>query len=546
MLVPCACSAAGPPSMLLPGCMEGGFLRQYVSTSESDACPIGSIWVPRTGRGNLWQYLGPRNGVPFRPHSQSQLDMLSRVAIPWPGRGPSVYTGCCGRRYGKTTSLEVLCWHGFTAPEDIFGPPVVRLTADTFEHGQKVWDRFVWHAENTPLKSLIKSHDRSRKLITGLRGETIQLLSADNPAALAGDGVTLWAIDESQYLTFPAFENLFPSTAERDGVIVMYGVAEGDGPFREQCYRGMNAGDYPENCHFELPTSANPFVPRRRIDLARRVYTPERFSQLYLGKWADSTGRIFRGVEQCVGGPSPVMHPKGWAYCYPRSVGMQYYGGLDLAKFSDWCVYTIFDKHGRMVAWDRFNRTSWELLKFRVRLLSREYGNPTTYVDSTGVGDPIYEDLLRMGMNCEGYSISGNELKKKLIDGLAVRIGSKEIEYPRNRIMMEELTRYEAVKSRTPGSNVIQYQAPAGFHDDFVVSIALAMYGMPRQIPVVYKEMLMAAGPDDEELRQIALDGYVFGSDGGVPGSESEYIPEGYSMTGENVLRRPMSEADYL
>jgi len=480
--------------------------------------------------------------VPFTPF-RAQFGLLDMVKIPWPGPGyPTVFTGCCGRRFGKTTCAEILCWHAFTAPEDMFGPPVVRITADTFEHGEKIWDRFIWHAENTPLKALIKDHNRSRRLITGHRGETIQLLSADNPSALAGDGVTTWVVDEAQYLSYPAYENLFPSTAERNGIIVMFGVAEGDGPFRELCYKGAQTDYYPEYANVDLPTSANPYVPRWRIDLARRVYTPDRFKQLYLGQWADATGKIFRNVEGCVDHSLSIRaHPKGWAEAVRYSPGMEYYGGLDLAIHSDWCVYTLLDRYGRLVAWDRFNRTSWELLKYRVQELSRAYGNPVTYVDSTGSGDPIYEDLLRMGMAVIGYQISGNLRKHQLIDGLAVRIGAGEVSYPEVRLLIEELSRFEAVKSRTPGSTVIQYQAPAGFHDDFVVSLALAVYGMPRVLSPVDTEALARLEPGDTELREMLEDGYVFAPGQlALPGSESEYFDSTASYA------RPRSEADYL
>jgi len=257
--------------------------------------------------GYLWRFLGPTKDRPFVPIAP-QADCLEKVRIPWPGNGyPTIFGVNWGRRTGKTTCAEILAWHAFVAPDDMFGPPTVRITADTFEHGQKIWDRFVWHAENTELKALIKNYYRGRMLIEGVHGATIQLLSADNPQSLAGDGVTTWLIDEAQYLSYPAFENLLPSTAERDGVIVMFGVAENAGPFREVCYKGDNPRDYPEYLRLHYPTSSNPFVPRRRIEMAQKILSPAKFKQLYMAEWDTETGKILKNVRGCI---VPGLRPR--------------------------------------------------------------------------------------------------------------------------------------------------------------------------------------------------------------------------------------------
>lgn len=493
------------------------------------------------GPGNLWKYLGSSPSRPFRPFP-AQYEMLSEVVIPWPGLlpggrpSPTIFGCTCGRRFGKTTGAEVLCWHAFTAPDDFFGPPTVRITADTFEHGQKIWDRFVWHAENTPLGALVKSHDRSRHLITGLRGETIQLLSADNPSALAGDGVTAWIVDEAQELSYPAFENLFPSTAERDGIIAMFGVAEHDGPFREVCYKGEHPEDNPEFRRMRYPTSANPYVPRWRIDFAKRMYTPERFKQLYLAEWTDDEGRVLRNTRGCVKNYPVRVAPGGWAEVFPPQPGHQYFGGLDLALHSDWCIYVISDRNGRVVAWDRFHHGSWETLKLRCWAISQHYFNPPTWVDSTGSGDPIYEDLLGRGLNVVSYQIGSNARKRQLVDGLAVRLSTGDLEYPPNPQMLAELERFSAHRSKTVGSNVVQYAAPPGMNDDWVIALALLCQGLPhRQTPV---DVSMLNDPiamaDDEELRQMVADGYLFG-------------PDQQTVNPDDAPRaRQLSEADYI
>src|SRR5262249_9049217 len=124
---------------------------------------------------------------------------------------------------------------------------------------------------------------------------------------------------------------------------------------------------------------------------------------------------------------------------------------------------------------------SWELQKARLHDLSRRYGHPLTIVDATGVGDPIYDDLYRMGMNVEAYKISGNIAKRQLVDELAVRLGAGQLSFPYIRILDVELERYEAPRANE-NSSIIRYSAPSGMSDDFVISCALACQVIPRPL----------------------------------------------------------------
>lgn len=403
--------------------------------------------------------------------------MLEQIKIPWPGHGPRVYCVRCGRRFSKTTIGEKLLWAGVTAPDDIFGPPTVRLTADTEEHAQKIWRLFVYHAENTPLKALVKDHSKEFNRFEFLNGATLQLFSANNPKTLSGDGVSLWVIDEAQFFSQEAFDNMFPSATERNGVIVMLGVAEGDGPFRACSFMGESP-DFPEFADFHYPTSANPFVPKDAIAFAQRTLPPYRFRQLYLAEWVSEIGTIFPNPEACIAPAVIREHDLGFEYTELPRLGHTYYGGLDLARLSDWTVYSIANASNRVVAWDRFSRLDWDLQKDRIARLSAMYGHPLTAADATGVGDPIVTDLSRLGMNVQEVKIQSNTAKNLLIDSLAVRLAARKLSYPNIPILLRELKRFEAQKSQS--GRYIVYAAPAGENDDFVLSLALLNSVLPR------------------------------------------------------------------
>jgi hypothetical protein len=338
---------------------------------------------------------------------------------------------------------------------------------------------------------------------------TIQLISANNPAALAGDGVTLWLIDEAQYLSQAAWDNLFPSTAERNGVIVAFGVSEGEGPFRDICLRGDDK-NYPEYKRLAYPTAANPFVPKWRIDFAQRTLLPHKFKQLYLAQWEGELGKIFRNVEGCVNSKTVLQAPEGYYYTEAYRPGHQYYVGIDLGRLSDWSVITIWTRDGELIAWDRFNIIDWELQKARFKLVLQCYSrernidySPSVCIDSTGIGDPINDDLVNLGVRVqEAFSITSNARKRMLMDEFAIRVGSGDVSYPNIPVFLEELTHFEAKKSKKEGSNVVVYEAPSGKHDDFVLSAAFAARIIPRKAHHLPGDII--SDPDDPAfVRQV-------------------------------------------
>jgi hypothetical protein len=90
-------------------------------------------------------------------------------------------------------------------------------------------------------------------------------------------------------------------------------------------------------------------------------------------------------------------------------------------------------------------------------------------VDSTGIGDPVLEELQVDHGNFTGYMFSLVS-KQKLMEGLAVSIQSHEIGYPEGPIR-QELESFEYVV--TPSGRTT-YAAAQGHPDDCVCALALA------------------------------------------------------------------------
>jgi len=159
--------------------------------------------------------------------------------------------------------------------------------------------------------------------------------------------------------------------------------------------------------------------------------------------------------------------------------GKFYVMGADLAKHQDFTVLTVMEASTReVVAFDRFQDISWTEQKVRIQALASRYNNALVLLDSTGVGDPILDDLQVSFVSAEGYKFN-NESKKRLINFLAVAIEQRLITFPDIEVLVNELQIYEyAITSH----GAITYNAPSGKHDDCVISLALAVWACKTYI----------------------------------------------------------------
>jgi len=139
----------------------------------------------------------------------------------------------------------------------------------------------------------------------------------------------------------------------------------------------------------------------------------------------------------------------------------------------------------KVVARERFQEVSWTEQKSRILSLSHKYNDALTVVDSTGVGDPICEDLQMSNISLHyedgkpGVKFT-NVKKNQLIDNLAIAIEQRLITFPSEYPeLIQELSDFEY--QITDAGN-ITYSAPDGKHDDCVISLALAVWALRNNL----------------------------------------------------------------
>ncbi len=163
--------------------------------------------------------------------------------------------------------------------------------------------------------------------------------------------------------------------------------------------------------------------------------------------------------------------------------GESFHIGVDLAKYMDFTVITVLDRKGDLVYFDRFNKIDWNLQKERIRFISKKYPGKIV-LDSTGVGDPIYDELRKDGLNVEGYRFTSPS-KEQLINNLSMVIEQELVHLDDIPELINELEIFEY--QITPSRN-LKMSAPEGYHDDCVISLALAAwsYHAGNSLPAFY------------------------------------------------------------
>jgi phage FluMu gp28-like protein len=265
-------------------------------------------------------------------------------------------------------------------------------------------------------------------------------------------------------------ESIRPTLTDLAGDGWLLSTPKGRNAFWQMHMRGLDETEE-EWATWVMPTSANPYIDPVEIETARRGLPERVFAQEYLAQFLEDAGGVFRNVDNCVS-IGRIAHD-------PRRPDMQHFMGIDLARYEDWTVITVLDEAGRQVYLDRFNQVSWERQIERIVDIAGIY-QAQVWIDETGIGDPLTEQIRtrawerHIDVMIEGFKFSSTS-KEQLVNGLAIALEHNELDLLDAPIQKAELQAYQYELS--PGGH-LKMNAPEGMHDDIVIALGLAVWGM--------------------------------------------------------------------
>ena len=341
----------------------------------------------------------------------------------------------CGRRFGKSELSQILC-----ITEALKGGQVAYVTP-TYGLAQVFFERL---AKVLPFKNNI-----SKLKIYCPNEGSIEFFTGERLDNLRGRKFHLVIIDEAAFISDleDGWNNsIRPTLTDYEGRAVFLSTPRGKN-FFYSLFMKQGENDWQS---FKFSTYDNPHINPREIDEARIQLPEVVFNQEYLADPAENSANPFGNafIKRCIKPMSaqPIV-------CY----------GIDLAKSVDFTVIVGLDNAGNVAYFDRF-QLDWHNTKETIKRLPPA----PIIVDSTGVGDPILEDLLREGVNIEGLKFT-SQSKQQLMEGLASAIQQGRIGFPEG-VIVDELDVFEYQFT----ANGVRYSAPSGFHDDCVMALALA------------------------------------------------------------------------
>jgi len=382
------------------------------------------------------------------------------------GRQYRFRTVCCGRRWGKTLCLagELLDRGGGEQAGD-YGwiAPTYNVAERGIEAFRQIAEGFITVTGRAPTKVEF----------TGQHGPVrVWFLSADNPDNIRGYGFQGIVVDEAASIPPDVWHYVLrPTIGQTLGWAVLISTPKGRNWFFDMFTRGLDPKE-PDAKSFRFPSNSSPYFPAAEWDDARRTLPADVFKQEYEAEFLEDSAGVFHNIDRCL----------LTSDLCPLTSGDNVAIGADIAKHTDFTVLIAMDRRtGRCFDMERFNHLDWPIQKERILAFAQKHRG-RLILDATGAGDPIYDDLARAYPNIEPFKFTGHS-KVELIQRLIVAVEQGNVGWPAPsnvegpaewEVLSNEMKRFEYAISP---SGAITYGAPAGFHDDCVIALALANRG---------------------------------------------------------------------
>jgi phage FluMu gp28-like protein len=364
------------------------------------------------------------------------------------------------RKSHKTTlALNQLLMEAFRVPD------VYWYVAPFFSQAKKIaWEQPDMLPKYVP-PEFWKDRNNSELKLRLPNGSMLYVLGAENPEALRGPNPRGVVLDEFADMRPEIWSAVVQPVmmARKDGWCWFVGTPKGKNEFYRRFQYGKAAND-PDWFSSHLKASDSGLIPKDALEDAKRTTTAAFYGQEYEVEFIDDASQVFRRVKDNLYDPRLIQ----------PDYSHHFQLGVDLAKTQDWTVITPFDVNTfRVLPQDRFNQIDWSLQKARVTNAYYKHNRGKVVVDSTGIGDPICEDLERDIPSLERFRFTETS-RKQLLEFLSISLESDRIKLPNDDGLVEEL---ESFRFRLGERGRIRMEVTEGMTDDRVMSLALAVWG---------------------------------------------------------------------
>jgi hypothetical protein len=249
------------------------------------------------------------------------------------------------------------------------------------------------------------------------------------------------------------------------GEALLISTPRGQNWFYDVFVRGQDP-EQPDYASWHFPTSASPYIDDKEIIEAEHSLPAIVFEQEILAEFVSNAAAVFRVGDSALESIQPLVEKDDAGEIVRKTEHVVM--GIDLAKHRDFTVLTAADSQTRKPVYhERFNAVSWPIQRQKIRdaiaSLEDQGCEVTVCVDSTGIGDVIFDDL-----EAEGYDVIPIKFTPQWKQ-MAVTLLGADIERGGAFILPEQLhefRQYQYEISETTGR--FKFSAPENGHDDEV------------------------------------------------------------------------------
>jgi hypothetical protein len=316
-------------------------------------------------------------------------------------------------------------------------------------------------------KEIVKGEPNNTEMRVELKnGSVFQVIGADNIDNIVGTNPIGVVFSEYSLMKAQVWDFIRPILAENGGFAIFVFTP-----------RGMNEGwkilqiakENPQEWWHEILTvDDTKAIPESVLFQEKKEMPADLFDQEYYVKFIDGASSVFRRITENI-----LDDKEGLKY------NKRYQIGIDLAKYQDFTVISVVDLHTfHTVKQLKLNHIDWSDQKEIIVKEIKYWNKARTFIDSTGVGDPIVEDLKRLCPSVEAFHFNETS-RTQLLNNLQVLLEQDKIKIPNDAELVDELKsmQYELVGQK------VKMKVPEGLHDDRIISLGLACWGLSEKIP---------------------------------------------------------------
>ena len=366
------------------------------------------------------------------------------------------HTMVTGRQSGKsTTLLGLVLYYSINKPKS-----TCLWVSPVYSQINKVLTQIV---DTLQPSGIIVSANKANYEIKLINGSIIYFRSAERADTIRGLSIDYLFVDESQDLKTSDWQkSILPTITARGKKVVLGGTPKKKGFFYDYYQMGKSP-DFPNHASYNFPSWESPYVSKDFIEEQRKTLPDNIFKQEFEAVFLDDDGHVFKGLNN-------VLINDAWPQ---RSNGTNVYGGLDLGTREDWSVLTLIDELGRVIYIWRDRHLPYSDIVSKVVQLCKQYNVRELLVESNGAGDVMFEQIKKQYSRAEPL-FQTNDTKSNIIRRLMGDIEDINIELPSLKLFPFLGDEMEIFEYEVLPSGKIRYSHPNGFHDDTVISLAMA------------------------------------------------------------------------